>query len=340
MADLKQKIKEWMLPIAMITGASSYLIYHVLPDCVHRAGPFLDGAVELMQPLLIFAMLFLTFCRIEPKDLKPHRWHWWLLLIQGGIFTLLGLVVFIYMRMVPSVSPDVIVLIQSAMLCMICPTATAAAVVTRKLGGDIPGITTYIVLINLLAAVLVPAVVPMVAPVAGVDFWTAFSMILAKVFPLLITPCLCAWLVRYLFPRIHRKLMNYPDLPFYLWAVALTLAIAVTTKSIANSQMPLYLLVRMALISLVCCVFNFAAGRHVGSMYKPRKLARTVVTPEEGRRIRKVTAGQSLGQKNTVFAIWLGYTFLTPETAIIGGFYSIWHNIYNSWQLRRERKGL
>ena len=335
MADLKQKIKEWMLPIAMITGASSYLIYHVLPDCVHRAGPFLDGAVELMQPLLIFAMLFLTFCRIEPKDLKPHRWHWWLLLIQGGIFTLLGLVVFIYMRMVPSVSPDVIVLIQSAMLCMICPTATAAAVVTRKLGGDIPGITTYIVLINLLAAVLVPAVVPMVAPVAGVDFWTAFSMILAKVFPLLITPCLCAWLVRYLFPRIHRKLMNYPDLPFYLWAVALTLAIAVTTKSIANSQMPLYLLVRMALISLVCCVFNFAAGRHVGSMYKPRKLARTVVTPEEGRRIRKVTAGQSLGQKNTVFAIWLGYTFLTPETAIIGGFYSIWHNIYNSWQLRK-----
>ena len=335
MADLKQKIKEWMLPIAMITGASSYLIYHVLPDCVHRAGPFLDGVVELMQPLLIFAMLFLTFCRIEPKDLKPHRWHWWLLLIQGGIFTLLGLVVFIYMRMVPSVSPDVIVLIQSAMLCMICPTATAAAVVTRKLGGDIPGITTYIVLINLLAAVLVPAVVPMVAPVAGVDFWTAFSMILAKVFPLLITPCLCAWLVRYLFPRIHRKLMNYPDLPFYLWAVALTLAIAVTTKSIANSQMPLYLLVRMALISLVCCVFNFAAGRHVGSMYRPRKLARTVVTPEEGRRIRKVTAGQSLGQKNTVFAIWLGYTFLTPETAIIGGFYSIWHNIYNSWQLRK-----
>jgi hypothetical protein len=53
---------------------------------------------------------------------------------------------------------------------------------------------------------------------------------------------------------------------------------------------------------------------------------------------RKVTAGQSLGQKNTVFAIWLAYTFMTPETAIIGGLYSIWHNIYNSWQLRRAGK--
>ena len=53
---------------------------------------------------------------------------------------------------------------------------------------------------------------------------------------------------------------------------------------------------------------------------------------------REVTAGQSLGQKNTVFAIWMGYTFMTPETAIVGGLYSIWHNIYNSWQLYRHSK--
>jgi BASS family bile acid:Na+ symporter len=26
---------------------------------------------------------------------------------------------------------------------------------------------------------------------------------------------------------------------------------------------------------------------------------------------------------------------MTPETAIVGGLYSIWHNIYNSWQLYR-----
>lgn len=335
MANLKQTIKEWMLPIAMITGASSYLIYHALPEPVHCVGPFLNGLVGLMQPLLIFSMLFLTFCRIEPRDLKPHRWHWWLLLIQGGLFTILGLVAFWLVKMFPSGSHDQVMLLESAMLCLICPTATAAAVVTRKLGGDMPGITTYIVLINLLVAVLVPIVVPMVEPVAGADFWTAFSMILAKVFPLLITPCLCAWLVRYLFPKIHRKLMALPDLAFYLWAVALTLAIAVTAKSIVHSQTPVSLLLWMAVISLVCCVFNFAAGRHVGNMYKPRKLARTIVTPEEGRRMRKVTAGQSLGQKNIVFAIWLGYTFFTPETAIIGGFYSIWHNIYNSWQLRK-----
>jgi BASS family bile acid:Na+ symporter len=218
------------------------------------------------------------------------------------------------------------------MLCFICPTATAAAVVTRKLGGDVPGITTYIVLINILAALLVPLIIPMIQPESTLDFWTSFGMIVAKVFPLLITPCLCAWLVRYLAPKLHRKLLSYPDLAFYLWAVALTLAIAITTKSIVNSSMSTTLILGMALVSLVSCAFQFAFGRYVGNSYRPRR--RSMQDSARSSEVRKITAGQSMGQKNTVFAIWLGYTFMTPETAIVGGLYSIWHNIYNSWQLR------
>ena len=326
--------KEWMLPIAMVTGASSYMIYHVMPEPVDHAGPFLSGLVEVMQPLLIFSMLFLTFCRIEPKDLRPHRWHWWLLLIQGGLFVILGAVAWGLMRFLPDSSHNGVILLESAMLCLICPTATAAAVVTRKLGGDVPGLTTYIVLINLLTALLVPLVVPVIHPQSGTGFWEAFSMILAKVFPLLITPCLCAWLVRYLAPGFHRKLMQYPDLAFYIWAVALALAIAVTTKSIVHSTLSAGLLLLMSLVSLICCAFQFGMGRYVGSRYRPH-LRSSAQAEEQGREIRKVTAGQSLGQKNTVFAIWMGYTFMTPETAIVGGLYSIWHNIYNSWQLYR-----
>ena len=335
MNNLKQKIKEWMLPIAMLTGASIYLIYYILPEPVHHAGPFLNGMLGVVQPLLIFMMLFLTFCTIEPKDLKLHRWHWWLLLIQGGIFSVLGLVAILALNCFPERSGDLVVLLESAMLCFICPTATAAAVVTRKLGGDVPGITTYIVLINILTALLVPLVVPMVHPESALGFWTLFRMILAKVFPLLITPCLCAWLVRYLTPKLHRKLMSYPDLAFYLWSVALTLAIAITTKSIVHSSMPVGLILSMALVSLVSCAFQFYMGRYIGKSYTPRvqKTDDSVRSAE----VRKVTAGQSLGQKNTVFAIWLGYTFMTPETAIVGGLYSIWHNIYNSWQLKNKK---
>ena len=327
-----------MLPIAMLTGASSYLLYHIMPEPVHRLGPFLSGMVSLAQPLLIFAMLFLTFCRIEPKELKPHRWHWWLLLIQGGLFSILGLVAFLLMRLFPQWGTDWVVLIESAMLCLICPTASAAAVVTRKLGGDVPGITTYVVLINLVTAILVPLIVPLIHPVQGMDFATGFCVIVAKIFPLLILPCLAAWLVRYLLPKLHKRLLVYPDLAFYLWSLALTLAITVTTKSIVHTTMNVSQLLIMGVISLVCCVFQFAVGRLVGSSYRPRRNDICQETEERGRTVRTVTAGQSLGQKNTVFAIWMGYTFMTPETAIIGGLYSIWHNVYNSWQLYRAGK--
>ena len=376
-----------MLPIAMTTGASIYLIYHAIP-CLHRFGPFLSDVVGILQPLFIFSMLFLTFCRIEPRELKPHRWHWWLLLIQGGLFVLLGFAAWLLISAFPYKSHDVVVLLESAMLCLICPTATAAAVVTRKLGGDVAGITTYTILINLLAAFLVPLVVPLIQPMEGVGFWAAFSMISAKVFPLLIMPCLSAWLVRFLFPKVHKWLLGYPDLPFYIWALALAFAIAVTTKSIVRSSMGMDLILMMSLISLVCCIFQFAAGRFVGRCYRSRRDCRSEpamtssrhALPDEGpamprprparpddrsepamtrprstrpddlsepamptqrharpdRASREVTAGQSLGQKNTVFAIWMGYTFMTPETAIVGGLYSIWHNVYNSWQLYRH----
>ena len=324
-----------MLPIAMTTGASVFLIYDAVPG-LHRFGPFLSDTVGVLQPAFIFSMLFLTFCRIEPKELKPHRWHWWLLLIQGGLFSLLGLVAFLLISALSVDKGDWVVLIECAMLCLICPTATAAAVVTRKLGGDVPGITTYIILINLLTAVLVPLVVPLVHPVAEIDFWTAFSMIMAKVFPLLIMPCLAAWLVRYLFPKLHRWFLKFPDLAFYIWSLALCLAIAVTTKSIVRSDMSLFMLLMMSVISLICCALQFGLGRFIGGRYRPRIYVPAV--EERGKAVRKTTAGQALGQKNTIFAIWMAYTFMTPESSIVGGFYSIWHNIYNSWQLYRHSR--
>ena len=327
--NIKQMIKDWMLPIAMTVGAASYLVYHSLPQ-LHVAGPFLSGLVDVLQPLMIFTMLFLTFCRIEPQELKPHRWHWWLLLIQGSVFVLTGLGLSAALQSFPSLGKGWVVVAQSIMLCVITPTATAAAVVTRKLGGDVPGITTYIILINMLTAFLVPLMVPLVQPVTDVTFWVAFSMIMAKVFPLLMLPCLAAWLVRYLFPKIHAKLVSWPDLPFYIWSFALALAICVTTRSIVHSDLSWWLMGCIALASLVCCVFQFSAGRKVGSMYGRRA----------GKRSKTITAGQALGQKNTIFTIWMGYTFMMPETAIVGGFYSIWHNIYNSRQLYRSKHGI
>ena len=326
--NIKTRIKEWILPLAMLTGASAYLIYHSLPETFHKAGPLLEDIAGFLQPMMIFAMLFLTFCRVEPKGLKPRKWHLWLLLIQVGMFTLLGTVVYVLMNYLPHVGSNPVLLIESAMVCLICPTATAAAVVTRKLGGDVAGITTYTVLINIVVAVLVPLIVPMLHPFGGMSFGLAFSLILAKIFPLLILPCLAAWLVRYLLPGLHAKLLEYPDLAFYIWTVALTLAISMTVRYIVKSDIGPGLMSLVGLVSLSSCAFQFYIGRRIGGKLSAENPSETD---------ERVTAGQSLGQKNTVFAIWMGYTFMLPESAIAGGFYTIWHNLFNAWQMRRRK---
>lgn len=299
----------------MITGVVSYFVYAAIPFSV-ATKVFVADAVAFIQPALIFTMLFLTFCKIDFSQLKPCKWNVWLLLIQGGSFLFLGIILF-FLKEHPAH-----ILIESAMLCMICPTATAAAVVTEKLKGNAAHVTSYTILINLLVAVLVPLVVSIIFPSETMDFSTSFMTILGKVFPLLLCPFICAFLLKHLWPRLHRKLGRIAHISFYIWAIALTLAIAVTVKSIVHSNVSVWYQIGIALIALITCILQFTCGKKIGRHYNDT-----------------ITAGQSLGQKNTVLVIWMGYTFFTPITAVAGGFYSVWHNIYNSWQLYQQRKG-
>lgn len=318
----KKFVKDWMLIIGMIAGASLYLIYHNIPS-IHSAGPVLETICKTVQPLLLFAMLFLSFCKIEPSQMRPHRWHGWLLAVQGTSFICLALLVAWAMRHDGALATTITrwrIPIEAAMLSMITPTATACAVVTGKLGGNMAGVVTYTVIVNILVAVLVPAFIPMIYPTEGLSFSTAFAKILAKVFPLLILPCILAWIVRYTLPKLHRWLLQYTDLSFQIWAVALTLAILMSTRAIVHNEGSAWMLLGIAAASLICCIFQFWCGKCIGSHYGCR-----------------ISAGQALGQKNTVFAIWMGYTFMDPILSVTGGFYSIWHNCFNTWQLYKKR---
>lgn len=303
-----------MLPIAMIVGFSSYYIYINIPgvECIRGQ---ISSLVSVIQPTLIFAMLFLTFCRVPLHDLRLRAWHFWLLMIQVVLFLALGSVI-IFM---PDFEGREIV--ESAMLCLICPTATAAAVVVRRLGGNVANNTLYLILINIVVAVVIPAIVPLIHPQDNSSFVTSFLLIIGKVFPLLILPIVIAYFVRHYMKRLNAVLTKNPDFPFYLWSVALALAMAMTAKSIHHTDIPMVIQLWIAVVSLVCCAVQFFIGRKIGKHYGD-----------------EITAGQSLGQKNTVLAIWLGYTFFTPITAIAGGFYSVWHNLVNSYQLYKNRQ--
>ena len=51
-----------------------------------------------------------------------------------------------------------------------------------------------------------------------------------------------------------------------------------------------------------------------------------------------VSAGQALGQKNTVVGIWIALTFLDPLSALAPGAYVIWQNLVNAWQIWYKEK--
>ncbi|MBQ7878484.1 MAG: transporter [Bacteroidaceae bacterium] len=307
-------LKDWSLPIAMITGAMMYLLYVNIPffDDTHKIAA---DAVAFLQPALIFLMLFVTFCKIKIKELRPVRWHFILLALQMLPFFAISLL----LAACDTFSSEIRVLLESFMVCILCPTATAAAVITARLGGNSASLISYTMLINMSVALFAPFFLTLAHPVDDTSFTSSFLLILGRVFPLLLCPLLAAELLRRYLPQLHNYFVTKGrNIPFYIWLVALSLAIAMTARAIAHTNLPMYVMAAIAFISFVACILQFFMGWLVGGKYGER-----------------VTAGQALGQKNTVFAIWLAYTFLNPVTAIAGGFYSLWHNSINTWQLYR-----
>ena len=85
MSKLIRFLKNWTLPVSMISGAFAYYICSQLP-LPYEVKHDILSVIEVLQPVLLFIMLFVAFCKIKPTDLKPHRWHLWLLLTQCLLF--------------------------------------------------------------------------------------------------------------------------------------------------------------------------------------------------------------------------------------------------------------
>lgn len=306
-------LKDWILPIAMAAGAGGYFLFHYA-GFLSPLKPAVWTAVDILTPSLIFIQLFLTFCKIDLKDMRLTGWHWVILAFQAiSALVMASVLIFVPMNEVYRE------IFEGAMVCLICPTATAAAVVTDKLGGNAARITVYNLMSNILAAVFVPVVFPLIEVRAVSGFFPAFLKILSKVFPLLICPFLLAVLLRYVWPKAHDFFKARAGVAFYLWAVALALAIGQTVRSMHNSTAPAAVLWMIAGAALLTCIVQFWFGKRTG-----KALGDTI------------TAGQALGQKNSVLAIWMAYTYLNPISSLAPGTYAIWQNIFNSWQLWRK----
>ena len=290
-------IKDWILPIAMITGALTYRWVSLL---------------SFLTPYLLFAMLLLTFCKISIKDIRFHPAHIRLLLIQ-----LVGSIGLYYILL-----PFDAVIAQGAMLCVIVPTATAAAVITGLLGGNVGFLTAYVLFCNIAVAIAAPVYFSLAGVHTELSFLKSVWYICQKVLPILLLPLLAAIALRKYTPKIHKALLSIPQLAFYLWVVALVIVTGMTvTLMIEQRSDDFHAEIGLLVVSLILCCLQFLVGRRIGKHYGDA-----------------ISAGQGLGQKNTILAIWMAQMYLHPLTAIAPAGYILWQNIINSYQLFRKGK--
>ena len=324
--------------LSMLIGALGYKIFLPLKPSL---------------PWLIFFMLFFTFCKVNPLDLRLHKWHGVVLAAQM-IFSFGSYALLLHFT-------GNAVLAQGVLMCFIMPTATAAPIIAGKMGGSIQNLTTFTLLSNFATAIIVPATFPLINPATNMGFWPAFWLILSRVAPLLLGPFFSAWLLRLGFNAYYKKVgttrsrdhetstpktfelpKSLAVVPFYLWVASIVVLTAVVTETtVTNFQVQISNILILLVLSFFACLLQFGLGKLIGYKLPAASkgtdyqdvLINPAAAPKTMAGVSSITAGQAFGQKNTSLGVWMANTYLDPLASLGAAAYIVWQNIFNSLQL-------
>lgn len=296
----RSNIKSLMMPLAMVIGAVFY--------------PWMEY-VTFLSPYLIFIMLFITYCKLSPRDFKPGKFEIVLLGVQIILAFFAYLCTFFWNR----------TLAEGVLICFLIPTATAAPVITSMLGGSISKVATYSLLCNSFVAITAPLILAALGDHPEMSFVDSFLLILKQVFPLILLPLALAIISRKFTPKFHQYVVQRQQLSFYCWCLSLIIVVGSCTSFAIKNWTPesTGTMILLAIGALAACLIQFKLGRNIGTHFGDT-----------------VSGGQSLGQKNTVLAVWMALTYLNPMASIAPAAYVAWQNIVNSWQLMRHQSRL
>ena len=260
----------------------------------------------ISTPFFIFSMLFCTFCSVNIRDMKPTMLHFWLMLVQiVATFT-------VYMVLRPF--GDTVA--QGGMICALAPMAMGAMVIAGMLGAKVETMATHSLVCNIAIAFIAPPILS-----AWGNGTCTIAEILSRVTPLLVLPFVVSQLCRWLTPKAAHWVGSHTMISFYLWLGSIVVIMGKTTHFIIESGVEhIRTEILLALVALVVCLTQFGIGHWLGKKYGDR-----------------AAGGQALGQKNTVFAIWLSQSFLNPLACIAPTAYIVWQNIVNSYQIYKHR---
>lgn len=293
----EKKLRSYTLPVAIAAG----LLFH----------DFLSS-YRFLVPYLLFGMMFFTCSKISVKDVKLHPMHGILLLFQ----ILVGVVVYLVLRPINEE------LAQGLMICVFAPVATASPVVGGLLGANVTVMTTYVLISNVVVALLAPLFFSIIMPDSGVTFFTSFLHISKSTLMLLILPIVISLLIKKYTPKGFEVVKRLQPVSFYLWAVCMMVLIGSTIHTIMIQENSNYLLELIMIVgALLICIVQFSLGRKLGTKYGDM-----------------VAGRQMMGQKNTGIAIWLAMAYLTPMSTVAPTAYIIWQNLLNSYEIWKDSR--
>lgn len=292
-----RKYKSFVLPVALVAG------YFLRTIC---------AVLSVAVPYVIFCILLLTFSGVRLSRLRPSVLDLYLVIFQA-VVSIAGYSVLMAFTGNELVS-------EGMLMCVLCPVASSVTVVATMLGADAVRTTAYTIIGNLMVAIVAPVYFSLIDSGVDVSFLDSATRIFIKVASVIALPFFVMLFVQRFFPGVNAVVSRYKGFSFYLWAFALFVTIGQTADFVVmrwngNESSVAWL----ALVSLAVCVVQFTVGRRFGAMVGDR-----------------IAGGQLLAQKNSAIGIWMTNSFLDPLASVALAFYSIWQNIFNSWQIYRR----
>ncbi len=259
----------------------------------------------LIYYLLMF-MLFFPFLEweIHTKIFKERRIYIVLLLN-----IIIGLSVYFILK---QYNNDLAI---AALLIGIAPTATACPSIISYLKGRVDFSVASVMITNLFMSLFIPIVIYKISNVA-----ISISTIFFQTLILILIPLISGQIIHKKLPRIFNFLIKFKQFGFYTWLVVCFLAVSKASFFIQNSNVSLKIIILVSLVSGIICLLNFNIGKIFGGENLSLEMS------------------QSLGQKNTMLAVWIGLTYFNPLITLGPIFYLIWHNLYNAYQLAFYKK--
>lgn len=268
-------------------------------------------------PYLIFTILLLNFTAVDIRKLR-------LLHMTGMNIALLlfQIVVSLGGYLITKLLGGDEIIAQGILIAIICPVAASSVVISCYLGANRETVTAHVILGNLMVAIVAPIFFSFIGVQQQMPFLESFWLILKRVSPIIAFPFFLALALQIWIPAANAFIKRFKGCSLYIWALALAITLGQTINFIfVHGSENRQSIIILGIVSVLICAVQFGVGKLIGHKYGDT-----------------VAGGQMLGQKNSALGIWMANIYLFPLASVSIALYSIWQNLFNSWQMYMYEK--